>query len=144
MAISKKIIFILFVSFLQACTPASQEPEEITIEDLTGLWNSSVNADVMYTRIDSNGDIIEYDFDGDAVDKGLNCYHIVSGTVKKIQGNQFLVSVDMFENESFSVELEMLDAGHALKVYFLDDGASQIWTRMSTDSILENEPACIN
>jgi hypothetical protein len=108
----------------------------------------------MYTRISSNGDIIEYDFDGDEVDKGLNCYQINSGSLKYIDANRFLIMTDMRANKQFEVELELLDDGHALKIYFLDsddlDGdsdrsetlRSQIWTRMPDDSVLENEPSC--
>ena len=130
------------------------------MSDLVGLWDSSESSnshkDIMYTRITNNGDIIEYDFDGDEVDQGLNCYHIDSGSVKYIEENRFLVSTDMHANKQFEVELELLDAGNALKIYFLDsddvDGddnytevtGSQIWTRVNDVSIFDKEPSCNN
>jgi len=124
------------------------------MSDLIGLWNSSENVgaktDVIYTRITSDGSIIEYDFDGDEVDNGLQCYQIDSGLVEKIGANRFLVTADMHVNKQFEVELELLDAGNALKVYFSDpDDASitlksQIWTRVADETLLDNEPSCRN
>lgn len=145
--------------FLTAgCTPTANDPAQLELSDVLGLWDSSVNEgslkDVMYTRITSNGDIIEYDFDGDEVDQGLNCYQIDSGSLKTIEKNRFLVTAEMHANRQYEVELELLDNGHALKIYFLDsddqdnDGdrnetvKSQIWTRIRDDSFLQNEPAC--
>lgn len=128
------------------------------MSDLVGLWDSSITRgslkDVMYTRIASNGDIIEYDFDGDEADRGLSCYQIDSGSIRLVEKNRFLVTAEMHANRQYEVELESLDDGHALKVYFLDthdqdnDGdlnetvKSQIWTRIVDDSILKNEPSC--
>ncbi len=124
----------------------------VSLKDLVGLWNSSENvggmSDVIYTRVSTNGTIIEYDFDGDDVDRGLNCYQIVTGSLKALSGNRFLVNVDMYDNKQFEVELESLDAGQALKIYFMDKDTpaktlkSQIWTRESDASILDNEPSC--
>ena len=108
----------------------------------------------MYTRISSAGGIIEYDYDGDEVDQGLSCYQIDTGHVKALQGSRFLVTTDMHASAQFEVELELLDAGNALKIYFIDsndidgDGdraetyESQIWTRESDATILNNEPTC--
>ena len=99
-------------------------------------------------------DIIEYDFDGDDADQGLNCYLIDSGSVKPIEKNRFLVTAEMHANKQYEVELELLDNGHALKIYFLDtddrdhDGdreetvKSQIWTHVADESFLDNEPSC--
>jgi len=70
--------------------------------------------------------------------------------LKNIVDNRFLVSVDMHAKKQFEVELELLDAGHALKIYFLDDNdpantlKSQIWTRVSDQALLDNEPSCRN
>jgi hypothetical protein len=141
-----------------SCSPTGSDSVQIEMSDLVGLWDSSVSRgalkDVMYTRITSNGDIIEYDFDGDEADRGLNCYLIDSGSVKSIEKNRFMVTAEMHANRQYEVELEMLDDGHALKVYFLDtddqdnDGdrdetvSSQIWTRISDESLLANEPSC--
>lgn len=145
-------------AILAACSPMSTDPTKIKLSDLVGLWNSSENSrsqkDVMYTRITSNGGIVEYDFDGDEADRGLNCYQIESGSIKKVEKNRFLIIADMHTNSSYEVELELLDNGYALKVYFLDsadkdgDGdlaetvESQIWTRVTDASLLDNEPSC--
>jgi hypothetical protein len=75
----------------------------------------------------------------------------------------------MHNGQTFEVELELLDAGHALQIVFLralvskdsdatnrdldaagvDAGErqvkpipSQIWTRMRNSSVLANEPSC--
>ena len=144
--------------FLTACSPPSSDPTKVDLVDLVGLWNSSekvgLKTDIVYTRVSSDGAIIEYDYDGDDVDQGLSCYQIDSGHIKQLQGNRFLVTADMHAIEQFEVELELLDAGNALKIYFIDsndidtDGdrtetyKSQIWTRESDATILDEEPSC--
>ena len=151
-------LIFLIVILLSACSPTGSNSTQVEMSDLVGLWNSSENSgsqkDLMYTRISSNGDIIEYDFDGDEVDQGLNCYQIDSGSVEHVEDNRFLITTDMHGNKQFEVELELLDAGHALQINFLasEDGRadsshtevtrSQIWTRVNDVSILDNEPSC--
>lgn len=158
MFINKKHFFILLIFLAAGCSPSGSDPTKVELSDLVGLWDSSVNhgplVDVMYTRISANGDIIEYDFDGDEADQGLDCYLIDSGSIKLIEKNRFLVTAEMHANRQYEVELEMLDNGYALKVYFLDtedqdnDGdrdetvSSQIWTRVSDESLLAKEPSC--
>jgi len=155
--ISPVFLCALLATFLlgaiSACTPSATDPTKIEISDLVGLWNSSENkagkSDVSYTRISSDGSIIEYDYDGDEVDAGLDCYHIISGSLKKLEANRFQVTADMYENTQFDVELELLDAGYALKIYFMDAEAplkilkSQIWTRVANNKLLDNEPSCV-
>ncbi len=145
-------ISILVLISITACSQTGSDPMQVEMSDIIGLWNSSENkgakTDVMYTRITSDGSIVEYDFDGDDVDNGLQCYQIDSGSVKNIGKNRFLVTADMHANKQFEVELELLDAGHALKIYFLDENdpaktlKSQIWTRVADDTLLDKEPSC--
>jgi hypothetical protein len=153
-----RIVFSIIVGLSASCSPTGSDPTRLVMSDLVGLWDSSVThdsqKDVMYTRISSDGGILEYDFDGDEADQGLNCYLIDSGSVKLIDKNRFLVTAEMHANKQYEVELELLDNGHALKVYFLDtddqdhDGnreetvKSQIWTRVGDKSLLQKEPSC--
>ena len=146
-------IFLIAI-LISACSPGSDDPTKVEMSDLVGLWDSSEQkagkTDVIYTRISSDGAIIEYDFDGDEVDNGLQCYQINSGSVKNISNNHFLVTADMFAGKEFEVELELLDAGHALKIYFIDEDdpaktvKSQIWTRIADETMLDKEPSCQN
>ena len=148
----KVYMFALVLISISACTQTGTDHTQVKVSDLVGLWDSSekqgTNTDVIYTRVSSDGSIVEYDFDGDDVDKGLNCYQINSGSVKNIGLNHFLVTADMHANKEFQVELELLDAGHALKIYFLDENdpaktvKSQIWTRVADETMLDNEPSC--
>ncbi len=143
---------VLILIPIYACTPAGNNSSAVEIVDLVGLWNSSekdgAKTDVIYTRVTSDGSIIEYDFDGDEVDNGLECYQIDSGTVKSIANNHFMVTTDMHAKKQFEVEMELLDAGNALKIYFLDPAdssvtlKSQIWTRVADQTLLDNEPTC--
>jgi len=150
-----RIAIFTIVCLMASCSPTDSNPTRVAMSDLVGLWDSSVTnnsqKDVMYTRISSDGGIIEYDFDGDEADQGLNCYLIDTGSIRPIDKNRFLVTAEMHANKQYEVELELLDNGHALKVYFLDTDhdtdreetvKSQIWTRVSDDSLLENEPSC--
>lgn len=155
---NKKILSLLLVLLAVACSPTGSDPTKVEMSDLVGLWDSSENnntqKDVIYTRITSNGGIIEYDYDGDDVDQGLSCYQIDSGSIRQIADNLYLVKADMHASEPYEVELELLDNGYALKVYFLDssdrdsDGdrsetlESQIWTRVRDESLLDKEPSC--
>jgi len=153
LSVVKPIIF-LFIAVLMSCSQSGNDANNVQLEDLVGLWNSSENTDLMYTRISSNGDIVEYDFDGDNTDQGLNCYQVETGSIKYLSDNRFMVTTDMHAIKAFEVELEILDAGHALKIYFLDSTAehepgapmaiksSQIWTRVADSSVLEVEPSC--
>jgi len=160
MFINKNYLLISMLVLTVGCSSTGNDHMHVKMSDLVGLWDSSENSgsqkDLMYTRISSDGAIIEYDFDGDEVDQGLNCYQIDSGSVKYIEDNRFLVSTDMHANKQFEVELELLDAGNALKIYFLDSddvddddnytevNRSQIWTRVNDVSIFDNEPSCKN
>ena len=147
------LVFLTMIS-ISACSPTGSNSTQVEMSDLIGLWNSSENkdakTDVIYTRVSSDGSIIEYDFDGDEVDNGLNCYQIVSGSVKNIGANHFMVSVDMHANKQFEVELELLDAGNALNIVFLHPEnstlalESQIWTRIADETLLDDEPSCRN
>lgn len=150
--LNTKFYFLVLVAVLaMSCSPGD-DAGHVELSDLVGLWNSSENnagiSDLMYTRITDNGAIIEYDFDGDDFDQGLACYQIESGTLKPLTANRFLVTADMHAGQQFEVELELLDNGHALKVYFLDRKdpsitlESQIWTREPDASILDKEPSC--
>ena len=137
---------------IMACSPIGGDPTQVELPELVGLWNSSENngakTDVIYTRVTSEGAIIEYDFDGDEVDAGLKCYQVDTGSLSNIEDNRFLVTTDMHADKKFEVEIEWLDAGNALKIYFLDKkepgkiSRSQIWTRVADESILDNEPSC--
>ena len=148
----KHFILLSAAMLIMACSPKGADPTQVELPDLVGLWDSSekkgAQTDLIYTRVTSDGAIIEYDFDGDEVDAGLKCYQVDTGALSNITDNRFLVTTDMHADKKFEVELEWLDAGHALKVYFLDKkepekiSKSQIWTRVADESILENEPPC--
>ena len=149
---SKFYTTILILLSISACSQTGSNSTQVEMTDLVGLWNSSENKgakiDLIYTRVTSDGSIIEYDFDGDEVDNGLKCYQIESGFVKNIGANRFLITADMHASKQFEVEFELLDAGHALKIYFLDKNdpaktlKSQIWTRVADETFLDSEPSC--
>ncbi len=127
----KNCILALLLTTMFGCSSNddnSVQKNQVTISNLVGLWNSSekhgAKTDVIYTRISSTGDIIEYDFDGDEVDQGLNCYHINSGKIMPNKNNFFTITADMHQDQMFEVELELLDAGHALKIYFSTENVS--------------------
>ncbi|MBT8134222.1 MAG: hypothetical protein KJO03_06905 [Gammaproteobacteria bacterium] len=148
----KQFLLLPAAIVIMACTPMGSDPTQVELSDLAGLWDSSENngvkKDLIYTRVSSAGAIIEYDFDGDEVDAGLNCYQVDTGALSVIADNRFLVTTDMHADKKFEVELEWLDAGNALKVYFIDENepakisSSQIWTRVADESILDDEPPC--
>lgn len=149
---SKFYTIILILLSISACSQTGSDPTRVELSNLVGLWDSSekegAKTDVIYTRVTSDGAIIEYDFDGDDVDNGLKCYQIDTGHLKNVTANRFRIVADMHANEQFEVEFELLDAGHALKIYFLDKNdpaktlKSQIWTRVADETFLDSEPSC--
>ncbi len=149
-----RCLLVLGVLLMSACSQSGNGSNQVEIEHLIGLWNSSENksgkSDIIYTRISSDSTIVEYDFDGDAFDQGLECYQVNTGSLKAVGANRFLVKADMHNDKQFMVELELLDAGHALIINFLGEKKpriilkSQIWTKMADDNFLENEPSCRN
>lgn len=149
---SPRFISAVFILSLLACSAKDNADTEVEMSDLVGLWNSSETVsgktDVIYTRISSQGDIVEYDFDGDEVDRGLNCYQINSGSVKHIEKNRFLVTSDLHENKQFAVELALLEDGQAIAVTFSEtDGheagaVTQTWRREFDVILPYNEPLC--
>jgi hypothetical protein len=148
----KHFLLLPAAMLIIACSPKGADPTQVELSELVGLWDSSENkgakTDLIYTRVTSEGSIIEYDFDGDEVDAGLKCYQVDTGSLSNIADNRFLVRTDMHADRKFEVEIEWLDAGNALKIYFLDKkepgkiSKSQIWTRVADESILDNEPSC--
>ncbi len=150
----KHFLLIPAIVLIIACSPMGNDPTQVELSDLVGLWDSSENkgtkTDLIYTRVTSEGAIIEYDFDGDEVDAGLKCYQVDTGSLSNITANRFLVTTDMHAGKKFEVEIELLDAGNALKIYFLDENdpgktlQSQIWTRVTDESLLDDEPSCKN
>ena len=148
----KLFLLIPATVLIIACSPMGSDPTQVEQSDLVGLWDSSENkgtkTDLIYTRVTSEGAIIEYDFDGDEVDAGLKCYQVDTGSLSNIAANRFLVTTDMHAGKKFEVEIELLDAGNALKIYFLDENdpgktlQSQIWTRVADESLLDDEPSC--
>lgn len=145
-----RLISIFTLSVLLLSCSSGHDTTSVTIDDLAGLWNSSeshgAKKDIIYTRVSKDGGIVEYDFDGDEFDQGIPCYQVNTGTVTHIADNRFMVTADMFKDRQFEVELVWLDAGYALKIYFLDADSntvqSQIWTRESDQAMLDSEPSC--
>lgn len=126
------------------------------VDSYVGLWNSSTTntqgEDIIYTRISRNGDIIEYDFDGDDIDKGLDCYTVETGSLLHRGASNFVIRADMHENLEFAISLSLIDNGQTLEVFHLEpvngkaastfEPYSEIWHRVLDDSFLNNEPSC--
>ena len=95
----RNYILLLLLTMLIACNSSEDEIKHVNISNLVGLWDSSekdgAKTDVMYTRISSTGEIIEYDYDGDELDKGLSCYQINTGKIIPIKENFFRITNDM-------------------------------------------------
>lgn len=63
--------------------------------EIAGLWDSTLNAgdqffeDVIYVNITPSGVFTDYNFQGDVVDAGDNCYTVFSTTPTPLGNNQF-------------------------------------------------------
>lgn len=153
----------VWVCCLTACVaPVCCEPENeggdsaASIDDFVGLWNSSISTetgeDIIYTRIMRNGDIVEYDFDGDSVDKGLDCYSVETGSLHPLTQHTFVIRADMHEHIEFAISLKLTDNGQALELRRLEpmheksvdtfERPPETWHRVRDDLFLSNEPSC--
>lgn len=64
---------------------------DVTLDDIVGVWDSGFGNDELYTVIKSNGTYIDYDYLGDSVDMGENCYEKDEGTIQDYGNGQFLL-----------------------------------------------------
>lgn len=64
----------------------------VTLSDVVGIWDSGVGNDEVYSVIKSDGSLIDYDYQGDSVDMGDNCYVKDEGTIQDMGNGQFLLN----------------------------------------------------
>jgi hypothetical protein len=96
-----RFILIAFLTFfLVSCggggDGTSDSSRDVTsISGLAGVWDYSEGTDdVYYIYIDQSGNLSEYDYQGDTVDNGADCYlaNINATTISHVSGNTFLSS----------------------------------------------------
>lgn len=75
--------------------------QEVTsLSQLAGVWDFSEGTnDVWYIYFDQNGNVSDYDYQGDTFDMGADCYiaDVNWGTVIHISGNTFRLSTSSIE-----------------------------------------------
>ena len=84
---------ILSSALLVACggggssTPANNESKTSNpnLAAISGIYDTSRGADESYIYIDNQGEMETYNYEGDSVDNGLNCYSLV-GDHSKLNG----------------------------------------------------------
>jgi hypothetical protein len=96
-----RITIIAFLSFfLASCGggdgDGSNASRDVTsISEMVGVWDFSEGTnDVYYIYIDQSGNVSEYDYQGDTVDNGPDCYlaYINITRISHVSGNTFLSS----------------------------------------------------
>lgn len=61
----------------------------VTLPDMVGVWDSSFGNDENYTKFEAGGSYVDFDYQGDAVDMGQNCYEVSSGTIEDLGNGRF-------------------------------------------------------
>ena len=106
------MIILGFTVCLSACIELPEEDDDETAEpgDIVGVWDYTTDEaggtqDVYYMAVESDGDIIVYDYQGDSYDEGANCYFIYdTGFSQYVSGNRFeWTIVQSSSNEVFTV-----------------------------------------
>lgn len=144
----------------QTETPANEQPQAPAAEAITniayieGVYDiSKDDGDTIYLSIDSSGLIATYDYMGDAVDKGANCYskNSVTGynttinglTVRNDEANKAFTVDGGYQwyygdNQNISkVSLGFISAGGILSINNLRIATSQYLTTAVTVSEME-------
>ena len=76
-----------------------EEPNSPELAAISGLWNNSLaeedsgDIDVFYLEITATGLWNNYDYRGDNVDLGANCYLVSTGQVSSLGGTNYRVTL---------------------------------------------------
>jgi hypothetical protein len=90
----------------------------VTLADITGVWDSGVGDDEVYTVLKADGTYISYDYMGDAVDMGANCYDVETDSITDLGSGQFRLGEDRFGTFYFSGDSLAFEAPEG--TYFLE------------------------
>jgi hypothetical protein len=91
---------------------------DLTLADLVGVWDSGFGDDEIYTVFKSDGTYVDYDYMGDSVDMGQNCYEVEESTITDLGNGQFRIGNDRFGTFYFAGNSLAFEAPEA--IYFLD------------------------
>ncbi len=83
-----------------------------TLQDIVGVWDGSgafdEGIDIWYSVIKANGDIIEYDYEGDSFGSGEKCYWRYDDThIEDLGNGQFLISSDFDDEEDRIISISV-------------------------------------
>jgi hypothetical protein len=90
-----RLIFTSLISLLLAACGGggSSGGQDVTsLSQLAGVWDFSEGTnDVWYIYFDQNGNVSDYDYQGDTVDNGADCYKadVNWDTITHVSGNTF-------------------------------------------------------
>ncbi|UDL06949.1 hypothetical protein [Marinobacter sp. CA1] len=97
---------------------APDRTSDLTLADITGVWDSGAGNDEVYTVFKGDGTYVSYDYMGDAVDMGSNCYEIESDTLTDLGNGQFRLGDSRFGTFYFSGDALAFEAPEG--TYFLE------------------------
>ncbi len=102
-----KYLAVILTLVLAACGSGSDGDSGGALADLVGVWDNSKTTDQVtneeYFVIVENGEMYTYDYQGDAVGNGSNCYIKSEGVELTDQGNGSFLVVNS-DSESFSMQ----------------------------------------
>jgi len=131
-----KYLSVILVLVLTGCGSESDSGRNATIEDLVGTWDTSEKIgqeiDELYYIIEGDGNVIDFDYDGDSYDKGSNCYYKYDGATLVDQGEgNFLVEV--VNSEDYMAKISI--SGSTITVTTDEDGDSYTSKAVKIDRI---------
>ncbi len=133
----------IFNIFLVACggSNSSGSSSATSLSDIVGVYDNALienqAVDESYIVIKQDGQFIEYDYQGDSFDLGLNCYVIVDTMITDLGAGRFELSDDT----GFSLEVGITHTENSFTLSF--DNTSET-LEMKRSILLENEltPQC--
>ena len=107
------LILTFSMSLLTGCIELEEDEDDEEDADIAGVWDLTYTdpddgQDVMYIHISASGSITLYDYYGDELDNGENCYDVIPlGSITRSSENEFTFSwQDSTTTYTSNVEIE--------------------------------------
>ena len=90
-----------------ACGSSDDNGSDASLSDLLGVWDVSTTypegTDEWYIVIKPSGIIVNYDYMGDTIDNGPNCYEQFDYTLVDLGGGAFVLTDDFGGSDNINV-----------------------------------------
>lgn len=149
-ALLKGVVFVLGAILISACSEDESgfpelPGEPITANEIVGVWDSSSGNengyDEFYVVVRDDGTFSDFDYQGDSVDNGSDCYEKESGAYRFEGDGIFVIN---FNGDSQDYRVRITKEQSLLYLAY-EDGEDESWFNM-TGQLTESDltPLCSN